>query len=153
MSYLTWLAILGLVLLVLGAILTLPFTCCSLNPSLEEWRDVGTSSWDFIVMMLLGMISMMIGSLLALIGGLTARPHFMGISLFVIGFICLICSSGGYIDEVKSPVEDKVGLGYILLFWLPGIICLIEGITLAVMTGKTAVANKTNTPESSPGPH
>jgi hypothetical protein len=141
--FLTILAYAGLAIVMLGTGLALIDVIYILSAPESAWSP---GSWYFEwtgVGMLAGWGVAGFGALLALIGGLIARPRHLWISLIAIGLIYAL-SVGTYLFLPKGPREGVsqtdylTGIALILVFTLPGIACIIEGLVIRMTKRKKA---------------
>ena len=101
----------------------------------------------------LGGIFACLGTIFALIGGTIARTRFLWIYLIVVGFLFLIPYFASFFEPYTTNMQAFHNLGlkydifrdgwpYNLMFIVPGIICILEGIILFII--KTAKRYKLN---------
>lgn len=141
---LTIVAYIGLVFVMLGAILTFRGTMDYLTAPASVWSSP-EERWRYFewtgLWAMLGWLAAGLGVLLALIGGLIARPRYLWIGLMAIGLI-LVLSFGTYVNIPND--KPYYQLGYTaeavrnfvsrvpqnLFFMLPGLVCIIEGLVI-----------------------
>lgn len=138
---LTILAYIGLAFVMLGAILTFRGTMDYLTAPASAWSPGSRYYFEWTGMWaILGWVAAGFGMLLALIGGLIARPRYLWIGLMANGLI-FVLSSGMYINIPKDkPYQPGYAADAVrnfvstvpqnLFFMLPGLVCIVEGLII-----------------------
>ena len=133
--------------MVIGAMMALGYTIKILT---TEWSDL-SRTWgmgNYGIWAARGAIIQVFGILFILIGSI-GRPPNIWIPLIVVGIICVFSFSGGFIDTINihPSMRDIGDYERIMLCWIPGALCLLEGIILGVIQKPPAL----RIPESSTG--
>jgi hypothetical protein len=128
--FLTILAYLGLIIVLIAALPSLFVTLIDLVP---EPADFGKAANQFVI---IGLYPGLVGALLALIGGLTARPPYLRICLIIIGLIYIFSFAQLYAYLFRSPSHPDISILGVLLLTSPGIICIFEGTVLRMIEKK-----------------
>jgi hypothetical protein len=127
----TFLAYTGIAMIVLG-IIGVSWTAASyLQSSAYSWTQPLAHEWDGLPLGL-GFLVSIPGLILVLIGGMIARPRYLGPVLVATGLIFCISAT---IAIATPPIkkQDYELSGVIInsiVISLPGIICIIEGIVI-----------------------
>jgi len=132
-GFLTTLAYIGLAFVIVGTtpafmstidILTTPESARVPTGPYDEWTGL---------LVFLGWVVTSFGALLALIGGLLARPRYLWISLIAIGVIC-----GLFFEMYVYQSYYATDIDLILEFMLPGVACIIGGLVMRKIERKQA---------------
>jgi hypothetical protein len=149
MKKLTVLAYCGLLFLILGAIPIGTWTAETFSMSVKD-RIIDLNA----IGAFLGALLSSLGTLLALIGGVTRR-RFLWIALIIAGFLFLVPFFASFfspyainIQELRRQDIFRDQWPQNLWFILPGAICILEGIVLRVTEISSRNSKRSTTPSN-----
>ena len=130
-----------------GIVLTLPFILWGFYFSFVKLRDIiippppGYFKEGSSVLFFYAQILFTFGTILIVIGGSFSKPKHFALTSILVGFLYVSLVFGGYIQDIQERGWWFM-VPALIVFSLPGLICIIEGVMLKLVANRAMPQQK-----------